>query len=225
MGTDLTRARVTLETVTGRTAGLLHSIPSGELTVRGSQRWTIGDVGAHLVLTLRGSTQAVAGVSEREPVPERHPTALATLVLDAVHAFLAATDHLSADELARAGWYGQQAPPLSLRDVIGLLIGEQIIHSHDIARTVGRPWPISEADAILTLPVGSQLPPLAVDRGTARRHTASYEVHAQGGRRFLVRFRDRVPAVNRPVTRSPDDQGLTASTPGERPRRPAGPGC
>jgi hypothetical protein len=63
----------------------------------------------HLVLTLQGSTQALAGVSKREPVPERHPTTLATLVLDAMHAFLAATARLSADELVRAGCYGSSS--------------------------------------------------------------------------------------------------------------------
>ncbi|HET9256127.1 MAG TPA: DinB family protein [Pseudonocardiaceae bacterium] len=216
MGTDLTRARVTLETITGRTAGLLSSIPSGELTMRESQRWTIGDVGVHLVLTLRGFTQAADGVSEREPVLERHPAALAILMLDAMHAFLAATAHSPADELVSVGWYGQRAPPLSLRDAIGLLIGEQIIHGHDIARTVARPWTISEAEAVLTLPVGC---------GTAREHTASYEVHTRGGRRFLVRFRTGCPRWNRSAARPCDDQGLTASTPGGRPQRPAGPGC
>ncbi len=38
---------------------------------------------------------------------------------------------------------------LSGRDVTGLLIGEQILHGYAIARASGRPWLISEADALL----------------------------------------------------------------------------
>lgn len=37
--------------------------------------------------------------------------------------------------------------------------------------------------------------PLVVNPETARGHTASYEVRARGGPRFVVRFRDGIAAV------------------------------
>ena len=32
---------------------------------------------------------------------------------------------------------------------LALLLGEQLIHGHDIARAAGVPWPISQSDALL----------------------------------------------------------------------------
>jgi uncharacterized protein (TIGR03083 family) len=212
--TDLAQARAALEAVADRTAELLHSIPDGDLPVTGSD-WTVGQVGAHLVLGLRGFTQAVAGsfdtVSPHIPdtevfrdrltavtagtlqvIPERNPSVLAKLLLEATRTFLAATAERSPDEAINTPWYGSRAS-LSMQAATQLLIGEQIIHGYDIAKTAGRRWPISTADALLALPLA--MIPLAVNPTTAVGHTASYEVRTRSGPRFVVRFRDGVAAV------------------------------
>jgi hypothetical protein len=219
MHIDLAQAQTTLEAAAGRTADLLDSVPNGDLPVQGSE-WTVGEVGAHLVVVLQGFTQAVEGSFDAvspyipntegfrdrltaftagtlELVSERHPGVLAKLVLDATQTLLAVTARRSADEPVRTPWYGPQAS-LSLRVATCLLVGEQIIHGYDIARTVGRRWPISTADALLTVPVAETMIPLIVNPDTARRHTASYEVRARGGPRFVVRFRDGAATVGLP---------------------------
>ncbi|MGH3830982.1 MAG: maleylpyruvate isomerase family mycothiol-dependent enzyme [Pseudonocardiaceae bacterium] len=216
MRIDLERARATLEAAAGRTAELLDSIPDGDLPVARSQ-WSVGEVGAHLVSGLRWYTQAVAGSFDAvspyipdtevfrdrltavtagtlELVPERHPGALAQLVLDGSRAFLAATAGHAPDEVIRTPWYGSRAS-LSLGVATCLLVGEQIIHGYDIAMTVGRPWPISAADARLALSIAKTMMPLAVNPKAARGHTASYEVRVRGGPRFVVRFRNGVCTV------------------------------
>jgi len=88
---------------------------------------------------------------------------------------------------------------LSLGVATCSLVAEQVIHGYDIARTVGRPWPISTADALLILPVAVAMIPLVVNSETASGHTASYQVHVRGGPRFVVRFRDGVAVVERAV--------------------------
>ncbi|MGB6163141.1 MAG: maleylpyruvate isomerase N-terminal domain-containing protein [Pseudonocardiaceae bacterium] len=216
MRTDLAQARATLETTAGRTAELLDSIPNGDLPVTGSQ-WTVGEVGAHLVVALGAFTQAAAGffdaVSPCIPdtevfgerlsavtagtlqlVPERAPGALAELVLDAARTFLATTAGRSPDHMIRTPWYGSQAS-LSLGAATGLLVGEQILHGYDVAKTVRRRWPISTADAALMLHAVTAMLPLAVNPETARGFTASYEVRARGVPRFVVRFRDGVATM------------------------------
>jgi len=88
--------------------------------------------------------------------------------------------------------------------VKGLTWTVGVIHGYDIARTVGYRWPISDADALLTLPVAETMIPLLVNPETARRHTASYE-GARPGR----------PALRRPVRDSPaaerQQHGTTAA--------------
>ena len=214
MRTDLVQARATLEAAAGRAADLLHSIPEGDLPVKGSD-WTVGEVGAHLVFGLQGFTQAVEGSFDTvspyipdtevfrdrltavtagtlELIPERNPSVLAKLVVDAAQKFLATTAGWSPDEVIRTPWYGSQAA-LSLGAATGLLAGEQIIHGYDIAQTVGHRWPISTGDALAALPLA--MIPLAVNPATARGHTASYEFRVRGGPRFVVRFCDGVAAV------------------------------
>ncbi|MEO7196180.1 MAG: maleylpyruvate isomerase N-terminal domain-containing protein [Pseudonocardiaceae bacterium] len=216
MRIDLERAQVTLEAAAGRTAELLDSIADGDLPVKKSE-WKVGEVGAHLVVVLHAFTKAAAGSFDAtspyipdtevfrdrltavtagtlELVPERHPGTLAQLMLDAARAFLAATAGRSPDEAIRTPWYGSRAS-LSLDAATCLLAGEQIIHGYDIAMTVGRPWPISAADAQLTLSIVETMMPLVVNPETARGHTASYELRVRGGPRFVIRFRDGVCTV------------------------------
>ncbi|MGH3827981.1 MAG: maleylpyruvate isomerase N-terminal domain-containing protein, partial [Pseudonocardiaceae bacterium] len=217
MRIDLEQARATLEAAAGRTAELLESIPDGDLPVTKSH-WSVGEVGAHLVVGLHAFTQAVAGsfdatspyIPDTEVfrdrltavtagtlalVPERHPGTLAQLVLDGARGFLAGTAGRSPDEAIRTPWYGSRAT-LSLGAATCLLVGEQIIHGYDIAQTVGRRWPISAEDAILTLPTA--MIPLVVNPETARGHTASYQVHIRGGPRFVIRFRNGTATVEAP---------------------------
>lgn len=214
MRTDLAQARATLEAAADRTADLLHSIPDGDLPVKGSD-WTVGEVGAHLVFGLQGLAQAVEGSFDTvspyipdtevfrdrltavtagtlELLPERRPSVLAKLVLDAAQTFLTVTAERASDEVVRTPWYGSQAS-LSMGGATRLLAGEQIIHGYDIAQTVAHQWPISTADAVVVLPL--EMIPLVVNPATARGHTANYEVHARGGPRFVVRFNEGVAAV------------------------------
>jgi Mycothiol maleylpyruvate isomerase N-terminal domain len=213
---DLAQARATLEATAGRTAKLLDSIPDGDLPVTGSQ-WTVGEVGAHLVVALGAFTQAAAGSFDAmspyipdtevfgdrlsavtagtlQLVPERDPGALAELVLDAARTFLATTAGRSPDHTIRTPWYGSQAS-LSLGAATCLLVGEQILHGYDVASTVRQCWPINATDAALMLRAVAAMLPLAVNPETARGFTASYEVRARGVPRFVVRFRDGVATV------------------------------
>jgi len=213
---DWEHARATLQATAGRTADLLGSVPDGDLPVTGSA-WTVGEVGAHLVAVLREYTRAVDGSFDAvspyipdtevfadrlsavtagtlELVSERRPDVLASLVVDAAQAYLAATARRSPDEAVRTPWYGSQAS-LSLGVATCLLVGEQVIHGYDIARTVRRRWPISNAEALLTVPVAQAMVPLIVNPEAARGLTTSFEVRPWGGPRFVVRFRDGAPVV------------------------------
>ena len=116
-----------------RVAGLLRGAGGGdgERPVPGS-RWTVGDVGAHLAVSLLGFTGAACGdvslaapfLSEGDgfagrlaPVTagmlsletERRPAVLADLIEERVGGFLAATAGRAGGDAVPTPWYGSDA--------------------------------------------------------------------------------------------------------------------
>ncbi len=62
-------------------------------------------------------------------------------MVDAAYTFLTATVRQSPDEAVRTPWYGPKAS-LSLRAATGLLVGGQILHGYDVAKTDPIAWPM-----------------------------------------------------------------------------------
>jgi uncharacterized protein (TIGR03083 family) len=205
---DHGNARAALAATSLRTTELLRSAGDGRTRAAGLQ-WTVGEVGAHMVVTLRAFTLAAAGRTDIvEPYiadtdhfpdrisgvtagtlaiePERDPAELAGLVAEATERFLSATADRSASEPVPTPWYGRGVT-FSLATVTGVLLGEQLVHGHDIARTIGRPWRIADDDARLVVCASTAMMPLAVDRRAAAKVEATYDIRVRGGPSFLVR--------------------------------------
>lgn len=220
------QGRAALAAAAQRTAELLRSAGDGSTPVRGSE-WSVGEVAAHLVVVLRGFTYAAGDqldlVTPHIPVgaanfrdrltavtsstlalvPDRHPPALAASLVDAVDDFLAATAQRSGDERIPTPWYGGGAGlPLSV--ATSLLLGEQLVHGYDLAKTIRRPWPISTDEALLLIPVVQTMMPLAVRPEAARGAPALYEIGIRGGPRFLIDVADGVVAIEPLGSRRPD---------------------
>ncbi len=224
--TNLIEGRAALAAAAQHTAELLRSAGDGSTALRGSE-WNVGEVAAHLVVVLRGFTYAARDeldlVTPHIPpraanfrdrltavtsstlalVPDRRPPVLAGSVVDAVDDFLAATTSRSGDERIRTPWYGGDAS-LSLSVATCLLLGEQLVHGYDIARTIRRPWAISTEEALLLIPVLQTMMPLAVRPDAARRAPALYEIEIRGGPSFLVNVGDGVVAIDPPDSRRPE---------------------
>ncbi|MHB1536001.1 MAG: hypothetical protein ACYC1D_15600, partial [Acidimicrobiales bacterium] len=169
---DLAEARVALAAAARRSGELFGSIADPSLAIRRSA-WNLGEVGAHLAVALRGFTEAAAGdhhtlapylfgsgaMSERlarvtagtlAVETERDPKALGRLIVERTEGFLAATARCWADDRIETPWYGEGVS-LSVSAATALLVGEQLVHGYDVARTVSRPWPISLPEAHLAL--------------------------------------------------------------------------
>jgi len=127
----LPEARSALSRAAGRWAELLRSLPDTRAPIPGS-RWTVGDAAAHVVMELRTEALVAAGeaVSWAEGATsapgtprgaaelnaravtaeaERHPQALADMLVTAVGEFLAASAQLPPitrcrATTSRAGW-------------------------------------------------------------------------------------------------------------------------
>lgn len=208
MHIDHGQTRAALGATSRRTADLLRSAGGGQARVKGSE-WTIGEVGAHMAITLSGFTFAVQGqpdivepyIPETDRFPdrlsgvtantlaiesERDPKALAHLVLERTEEFLSATANRSGSERVATPWYGVGVS-LSLATASAILLGEQLLHGYDIARTVKRAWPINADDARLVVAAVTSMMPLAVNLEAAAGVEATYDIGVRGGPRFFVR--------------------------------------
>jgi uncharacterized protein (TIGR03083 family) len=78
-------------------------------------------------------------------LPERDPERLADSLLDSVERLLGATEDADPREPVR--WLGDSLVPTA--GVLAHLVNELLVHGWDIARALGRPWPMADADAAL----------------------------------------------------------------------------
>ncbi|HEY3239026.1 MAG TPA: maleylpyruvate isomerase N-terminal domain-containing protein [Acidimicrobiia bacterium] len=210
--TDQTAARRALVAAAGRSAGLLRAAGDGRLRVERSE-WTVGEVGAHLVMGFRANRSVLEGRTDVVPSdfpagsnfaqrlaavtsamlsvePERDPAVLADLLAAEAARFLATSAGHPAEERLPTPWYGDDSS-LSLAAVTCLLLGEQLIHGRDLALTLRRPWPISADDAKLLAGAYPSMLPLAIDPGAAAGADLTCEIRLRdGGARFVVRIRD-----------------------------------
>jgi len=77
---------------------------------------------------------------------------------------------------------------VSLSAATSLLLGEQLMHGHDVARGLGRPWPITRHEAVLVFEAARAMMPIAVNPARAGELTATYELRAGPSVRFVVRL-------------------------------------
>ncbi len=205
-------ARRALEAAAGRSAGLLRTAGHGGSRVRASE-WTVAELGVHLVMGLRAYRGLLEGRTDLVPSgfpeasifperikavtaamldtePERDPGVLAGLVQAEAAAFLAvAAEHAGEDGIPTP-FYGEGST-LSVAAVTCLLLGEQLMHGWDLARTLRRPWPISAADAHLMAGAYPSMLPLAIDPQAAAGVDLACEIRLRGGgARIVVRVRD-----------------------------------
>lgn len=200
----LAEIRAALRDVVARLVPLVRSVSDADVASVGT--WTVGDVAAHLSHGFRADTDALAG----RPVPEavvtkagiaeatakllaedseRDPAALADRIRMLAGEFHEAA---SRSRAATVGWLqGLHLPPSM---VAGHLLNECLIHGHDIADAIGRPWPIQRHHALLAVesfvfPLIAALPPTAlVNQERAGSFQARIDIRLRGGGRTLMAF-------------------------------------
>ena len=205
----LPEARNALSSAADRFAELLRSLPDTRAAIPGS-RWTVGDAAAHVVMDLRtealvAAGEAVSWAQDATPAPgtprevgelnaravtaeaERHPPALASLLVTAVGDFLAASAELPPDYPMTSPYF-QDGMALDLAGVTSIDLAEVLLHGYDIAKATGRPWPVAAEDARLALRAALRLAPAYANPETARGRPGGYDLRVRGGPRVVIRF-------------------------------------
>ncbi len=210
MGVDPALARHSLMAAAGRTAELVASLDM-DRPVAGLD-WSVGETAAHLVIALRVFTSSVLG-DDREwrewedripdvatpdrmeivnrlmiaAEPRRVAAAAARAIADGAGAFLAATAGLSPAQVLPTPWYGRN-DTLTVAAATCLLLGEQVIHGHDMARSARRRWPIRREDALLIFDAVRTMMPKLANPAMLDGVSASYDIRLGRSSRFVVTF-------------------------------------
>lgn len=209
VGIDHEESRQALAAITPRTSELLRSAGDGAAPVKGSN-WTLGEVGAHMAVALVAFTLAVRGETDvlapyipptdnfgerlravtsntLAMEPQREPGALGDLIERRAEEFLSATAECRGDQAVATPWYGDRAH-LSVATATAMLVGEQLMHGYDIARTMRVPWPVGREEARLVIRALTSMLPLAAKPEQAARADIGYDIRIRGGPRFFVRL-------------------------------------
>ena len=125
--------------------------------------------------------------------PERAPGVLARRLAANTRRYLAETAELAATH--PVPFFGGLTIELAAQSAI--LLGEFVVHGDDVARSIGRPWPIEAAHARLIMAGVTAVLPRYVDRAAAAGLNATYQVRLRGGPSFQVRFDRGTATVGR----------------------------
>jgi uncharacterized protein (TIGR03083 family) len=197
---DIAAARSAVERASERFAVLLGDVADPDARVPRCA-WNVSDVAAHVVLATEVNTAFAEGETEPavdlsdvaggsvarsnatwlEDEPERDLTALAPRLGRATEALLRVTaGRPGSDPVV---WNSQQ---ISLVDLLGILLGELLLHGRDIARASSRPWAIEKDDARMVLAAVLPVMPVLVNRAATTKVDATYDIRIRGGQRAAL---------------------------------------
>ena len=206
-GTDaFAEARAALREVVPELVGLVRSIPDPNAASIGT--WRVGDVAAHLSHVFRTDSDALAerplprvtvttaGMAELTATwlaedSERHPPVLADRIDELADTFDEIASRCTSTDV---GWL--QGARLAPAAVTCHLLEECLVHGHDIAKAMRRPWPIRRRHALQAveggaLPIIAALPPTAfLNQERARTFRARFDIRLRGGGRTQLVFDD-----------------------------------
>jgi uncharacterized protein (TIGR03083 family) len=212
MSVDLDDVRAAVSKAAERVSALIRSAPDPRAAVPGSS-WNISEIAAHLALigehyarNASGSAEPFVDVSDApggsiartnegrlESEPERDVTALAGRVREGASSLVLATEGRSSDDPVL--WNGQ---PLTAGALLGIALGEYLVHGFDLSRALSRDWVIDPTDARLVLASVLPLLPLLVNPETTATVAASFDLRVRGGIRVAVRIDHGTMTVHHP---------------------------
>jgi uncharacterized protein (TIGR03083 family) len=212
---DLAATRTQLRKAATNLADLLGSADR-DRPVPGLE-WNVGDVATHLVVAIEAYRRMACSTFDfttiapevgeartpgergahisRALLPQHSGRDLDELRDTLVHeteAYLEATGFVDEDHWFQT-WVGY---PMDIAAATAAMLGEQLIHGHDIARAMRRPW-IIEPDAARLVHAGTaDLLPNYLAQDIPADARLTIEIRISGGPRFVVAIRDGVAAIH-----------------------------
>jgi uncharacterized protein (TIGR03083 family) len=192
--------------------------------------WTVGETIAHVLTVVRrgfadrrrsASAWETPSLNARclDEMPVRDPQALGAMLREDVHTALDVVFPKIGDDREFAFHGGVTT---TMTPALHVVLGEFVIHGFDVARALGRPWPIFESEALLLVPgellgawvradapveeyelrlgdppaINFGIRPGRLSVGAAADAAAGAVVIAMGAADFVLAFYNRVPSTD-----------------------------
>jgi uncharacterized protein (TIGR03083 family) len=202
-----------IDELSARVAGMIRAAPDPSAPAVGE--WSLKELAAHLAAMAGLQRSYAAG--EGSPVrsfegiaafnEERlrgHAAEELPQLADRIEGGMKET----VEELRGAGaervvpWIG--GVQITTGDLAGIILGELLVHGHDVARAAGGSWSIDPAHANVVFEAVAPLMPHYVDEDEARGFSGTFDVRMRGGPRRLLVFDDGRLSIEEPDGRSVD---------------------
>lgn len=214
---DYEAAVVALRDATRRFTGLVRSIKDPHKRTRGLD-WTLADTAAHVLLAVRYDLGTLTGKRPTYEIedgdvwasgtkhnaallraePERDPARLADGIDAVVDEFIKETRRRNPHDPAPVA--GCNA--MTVANLVGIILGEMIVHAYDIAGTIGRKVNIDPGAARLAVYATTPMLPLAVNKQTTRSLDVRVEMRIRGGRSFVIHLENGTARSETPGPRA-----------------------
>ena len=197
---DQSRVRAAAE----RCALLIERAPDAAAALPHSE-WTVRDLAAHVaggtevycqyangrtdpfvdLSDIAGGSLARMSAQRLVEEPEQDLEVLASRLRIAVEQLLALTADRPGDQ--EVMWNGIE---LDMRSMLGMALGEFLMHGYDLARMLKQPWPVDADDARAVLAAALWLLPLLGNPHKTTGVHASFDLRVRGGTRITLRVDD-----------------------------------
>ena len=215
---DFPATATALRRATQRVADLLGKVTRPEARA-GRLDWTIAETAAHLVGSIDlwtgfvtgerdantylraardastpGEVNAVGNALVLDEYAERDLSRLAAQLAETVERFIVTANQTDRETRFMTDTGVAMTAPL----MAAALLGELLVHGHDIARGAHLPWPIPRAEALLVVAGVLALVPEYVNKQTTTGKHISYELRFRGGPRYRIAIDDGTADVGDP---------------------------
>ncbi|MGH2637093.1 MAG: maleylpyruvate isomerase family mycothiol-dependent enzyme [Actinomycetota bacterium] len=205
---ELAPAAESLGVAGRRLVELLRTVPDPSRPIRGLT-WTLGELTAHLAerselfagylagtAKPEGETADIAANNDRQ-IRERRDVPFDTNV-ELIAASLSTFVETTRGRLASDPYPWYSGVTLDVATGTAIALAEVLVHGYDVARSIGKPWPIRAEDARTILRGSFVLAPQYVDPSATAGAHATYRVLVRGGPRLRFRIDDGVGTVEGP---------------------------
>jgi uncharacterized protein (TIGR03083 family) len=206
---DVAAARNALGRTAEKLCAVIASAADAGASVPGSD-WSVGEVAAHVALIsefytgyalggvepfvdvsdVAGGSVARTSAARLDAEPERDPAALVLRLKAGTSSLLEATSGRPSDDAVT--WNGR---PLDLGALVGIALGEYLLHGLDLAKALSRPWKIEADDARIVLASTVPLLSMLVDPRATAGVSTTYDLRVRGGARYYLGIRHGVLTV------------------------------
>lgn len=189
---DRTATLAALDRVADRLVAMVTAAPDPTVRVPATPQWTVAEAFAHVATVapryLQGARQEGEWVRDVDDLADLNARQLAALPSTEVPALADRLRTALADLTRVINGFGDRQPVFTFHggqrigaDVaLGVLLGELVVHGHDIAGALRRPWPIDPTHVELILQGVTPILPGWLDADRARGHTGRYELRLRG---------------------------------------------